>query len=154
MASSSATAPAFELLAVRRGWGAARAPYNLAVGVRLEGERRRVSASLELVLELYAHVRHERPCHLIGGSGTAVELEEWGTDVRIRVNYTWTCQTSYETLERELEVLLAEAFEMHDRLDAPATDRRAASLATLADYLDDRGVACDIEALYERLVVE
>lgn len=150
--ASPATGPAFELLDARRGWNHASSPFNLAVAVRLGGGRRRISASLALLIELYGHVRHERECHLVGGSGTAIELEEWGTDVRLRVNYTWTAQTSFDALADELESLLGETFEMHDRLDGGgAAARRERTLAELQRRVEDREVAFDVSGLYGRL---
>lgn len=154
MTATPASEPGFELMDARRGWGHSTAPFNLAIGIQVGGRRRRVSTSLELLVELYGHVRHEQPCHIVGGSGTVVELEEWGTDVRLRINYAWTTQTSFARLERELESVLAETFAMQDRLataERRSSERRADSLAALQEHVADREVAFDVPGLYDRL---
>lgn len=153
MARATPAEPAFELRDARRGWSHARSPFNLSVEVHIEGDRRRVSSSLELLLELYGYVRHEEPCHLVGGSGTTVELEEWGTDVRFRVNYSWAVQTTCPALQAALESLLTETFQLLDRLDGTTevAGRRAATLTALDQHVAEQGIGYDVPGLYSRL---
>lgn len=138
----------FELMDAWRGWRHATTPDNCKVTFHLDGESRRVDASLELLLELYGHVRHESPCHLIGGSGTALEIEDRPTGVRFQLNYSIGTDTTYDQLEWELESLLGEVFDMHDRL---GPDRRDEELADIQQYVERRGVDYDVRACYERL---
>lgn len=143
----------FELMDVWRGWEHVTTPDNCKVTFHLDGERRRVDASLALLCELYGHVHHEAECHLVGGSGSALELERFDGEVRLRVNYSWECWTTDEALRAELEGLLAEAFELHDRLSTreQAMSRREGQLAALSERVAERGVGYDVAALYERL---
>jgi len=138
----------FELLDAWRGWRHATTPDNLKVEVTLEGETQCIDASLELLCELYGHVRHGEPCHIIGGSGTAFEIDDRPTGVRFRVNYSWGAHTTHEDLAAELVPLLREVFTMHDRL---GRDRREAELDRLQEHVDAVGVGYDVRDCYDRL---
>lgn len=138
----------FELMDAWRGWRHASTPDNLKVNFRLDGTTRRIDSSLELLLELYGHVVNRSECHLVGGSGTAFEIEERPTGVQFRINYSVAADTTFAELECELDPLLRETFWMHDRL---GRERREAVLAEVQQLVDDRGVGYDVHALYDEL---
>ncbi|MFB6172030.1 MAG: hypothetical protein ABEJ23_05805 [Haloarculaceae archaeon] len=138
----------FELRDAWRGWRHATRPDNLKVDVRVDETTRLIDASVELLLEFYGHVVHEAECHLVGGSGTTVELDDRPTGVRFCLNYSVAGDTTFAELDRELAPLLRETFWMHDRL---GRERREAELAAIQQRVDDRGVGYDVRALYEDL---
>jgi hypothetical protein len=145
----------FELRDAWRGWRHATTPDNLKVEFTLEGTTRCIDCSVELLLEFYGYVIHGEPCHLIGGSGTALEIDEEPTDVRFRINYSVDAHTTYEELEEELVPLLREVFDMHDRLgqEGFAGDRREAALERVQERVERAGVAYDVRECYDRLAV-
>lgn len=145
----------FELMDAWRGWRHATTPDNLKVEFTLDGATRCIDCSIELLLEFYGYVVNGEPCHLIGGSGTALEIEEEPTGVQFRINYSVDTYTTYEELEGELVPLLREVFDMHDRLgqEGFASDRREAALDRIQERVERAGVGYDVRACYDRLAV-